>query len=250
MMRRTVAAQALLRQTSPLQHWDTDMLYGRNIDPLAMRSQIPNRIGNYEAKQFGTFKRPLNNQWGHRWLHRGGEMWRIIDARGMELDALAEQIVLLIMGRHRPDWMRGKDMGDQVIVINCRHVTMDDAEGTPLPWRMRPYSYTTGYPKSWGIQIRRAEEEFVHEPSRPLWLAVYERLPKQHPVNRVRKRYHLHHRFWLEKLHCFADAEHPFKDKNPIPTNFVTETVGAEQYHDLRTLYNVPRRKKPQGWKR
>ena len=177
-------------------------------------------------------------------------MWRIIDATDYEVDALAEQLVPILMGRHRPDWQRTKDMGDQIIVLNCRKIAMDDREGTPLPWRMKPYSYTTGYPKSWGIQIRRAEEEFLKDPCRPLWLSVHERLPKTHPVNRVRPRGYLHLRVWLEKLHCFADDEHPFKDVNPIPLELPRPTAGVEQYHALQNFSDLPRRTKPQGWKK
>ncbi|KAJ9467276.1 50S ribosomal protein L13 [Diplonema papillatum] len=247
MLRRTAAAA--MRATGQLMHWDRDQLYELNVDPVVNRTRYVNAKKIFQLKKSGEHKRPYNNDWGNKFLYRGGEMWRVVDARGMEVEALAEQLVNFLIGRHRPDWKRGQSMGDQIIVLNCRHVAMDDNDGTPLPWRMKPYAYRTGYPKAWGVQIRRADEEYLTDPCRPLWLSVYERIPKVHPINRVKPRTHLHKRFWIEKLHCFADDEHPFKDANPVPLVFPIEAVGSEQYHAMITAEPIPRRRRPQGWK-
>eukprot|EP01064_Diplonema_japonicum_P028142 TRINITY_DN4256_c1_g1_i2.p1 TRINITY_DN4256_c1_g1~~TRINITY_DN4256_c1_g1_i2.p1 ORF type:complete len:279 (+),score=77.91 TRINITY_DN4256_c1_g1_i2:94-837(+) len=246
MLRRTAIAG--FKQTQALQHYDTDQLYGRNYDPIAPAANWKRGQENMRRRKIHGWK-PYNNQYGHRWLYRGGEMWRVVDARGMEMEGLAEMITLYLQGRHRPDWKREMDMGDQIIILNARHITMDDNEGTPLPWRMKPYAYKTGYPKAWGLQLRRADEEYLIDPCRPLWLAIYERLPRMHPVNRAKKRSYLHLRYWIEKVHIFADEEHPFKDKDPIPLEFPIAATGTEEYTDSITMSNIQRRKKPQGWK-
>ena len=223
---------------------------GRDRSPVKISNPRRNEqhFRNTGAGEGGTSMR--NSMYGSSYYYRGKEMWHIIDATGLETEALAEQLVPILQGRHRPDWKREQWMGDQVVVINCRNVAMDDNEGTPLPWRMRAYSYATGYPKSWGIVIRRADEEYMEDPCRPLWQAVWEKLPQTHPVNRSRPHGWVGRRFWIEKLHCFADNEHPFKDKELLPKSFPIETVGSEQYHALRSgVQAIPRRKKPQGWK-
>eukprot|EP01062_Namystynia_karyoxenos_P018930 TRINITY_DN17072_c0_g1_i1.p2 TRINITY_DN17072_c0_g1~~TRINITY_DN17072_c0_g1_i1.p2 ORF type:complete len:250 (+),score=79.42 TRINITY_DN17072_c0_g1_i1:114-863(+) len=249
MLRRT--PRALWRPTAPLLHYTQDEYYGRNwkIFRTGPSAYIPANLFN-RRRMAGELRRPLNNTWGHPYLHRGGEMWRVVDAKDREVEGLAEQLVAYLIGRHRPDWQRGKLMGDQLVILNCRRVSMDDNEGTPLPWRMRPYAYNTGYAKSWGVQIRRADEEFLMDPCRPLWLAIKERLPERHPVNKIRAKGTMLKRFWMEKVHCFPDEEHPFKEMNPIPLEFPIETVGTEQWHALQGDRDyIPRKQKPQGWK-
>eukprot|EP01060_Flectonema_neradi_P030194 TRINITY_DN4328_c1_g1_i1.p1 TRINITY_DN4328_c1_g1~~TRINITY_DN4328_c1_g1_i1.p1 ORF type:complete len:245 (+),score=6.38 TRINITY_DN4328_c1_g1_i1:100-834(+) len=239
--------RSLFRKSPGLMHFSND-LWDR-VQPSPVKA-APAFISNgkiFDLNMTGDRFQPFNNRFGHKAMYRGGEMWRIVDAKGMEIEALAELLVIYLMGRHRHDWRREQSMGDQIIVVNCRHVAMDDNEGTPLPWRMKPYSYKTGYPRAWGIQMRRADEEYLIDPCRPLWLAVKERLPRRHPANRGVKRKSFWGRSWIEKLHCFPDEEHPFKAKRPLPLVFPIEGTGAEQYQGYRTNTDIPHRMKPQG---
>eukprot|EP01063_Lacrimia_lanifica_P031466 TRINITY_DN5193_c0_g2_i1.p2 TRINITY_DN5193_c0_g2~~TRINITY_DN5193_c0_g2_i1.p2 ORF type:complete len:253 (+),score=70.58 TRINITY_DN5193_c0_g2_i1:67-825(+) len=241
------------RATAPALHWDKDGLYGSSPNPAKTASSRQQRNTQQEnwfhRTRMGEQMVPYHNQYGHRRIHFGGEMWRIVDARGMEIEALAEMMINVIMGRHRPDMKRGQRMGDHIIVVNARHITMDDNEGTPLPWRMKPYAYKTGYAKAWGVQVRRADEEYTRDPCRPLWMAILERLPRRNPFERHKPAGAMLRRYYMEKVHLFADEEHCWKEKNPIPLVFPMETLGSEQYHDVHTLNPIPRRKKPQGWR-
>ena len=239
--------RGILRRTPIASHFSNDMFDRLQSNPNRGNPPFISSGKILDQKLSGDKFQPFNNRWGHKFMFRGGEMWRIIDARGMEVEALAECIVPYLMGRHRHDWRREQSMGDQIIVINSRHVAMDDNDGTPLPWRMKPYTYHTGYPKSWGIQLRRADEEYLIDPCRPLWLAVNERLPATMPVNRAVKRQYFWKRSWLERLHCFPDEEHPFKAKRPLPLRFPIETTGVEQYQGYQNNNDIPNRMKGQG---
>eukprot|EP00756_Hemistasia_phaeocysticola_P046136 Hpha_TRINITY_DN19903_c0_g1::TRINITY_DN19903_c0_g1_i1::g.93573::m.93573/K02871/RP-L13, MRPL13, rplM; large subunit ribosomal protein L13 len=248
-MLRCTKAAFWLKRTPIALHWSTDEVLGTVDSPFRHGPRYVPKQRHRALEASGENKRQFNNRWGFPKFHRGGEMWRIVDAQGQELEGLAEQLIMYITGRFRPDWKREKSMGDQIIVINCGKVAVDDEEGTPLPWRLRPYAYTTGYPKAWGVQIRRADEEYLMDPCRPMWLAIWERIPRRHPAYKLRNKA-TNMRFWTEKIHCFPGSEHPFKEMDPVPLQFPIETVGTEQWHSsAQQNMFIPRKTRPQGWK-
>ena len=50
--------------------------------------------------------------------------WRLIDLEGKVLGRIATDIAKLLMGKHKPNFVRNLDMGDNVVVINSRKIKL------------------------------------------------------------------------------------------------------------------------------
>jgi len=64
----------------------------------------------------------------------------IIDATGKVLGRLASQIAILLRGKHKPDFVPHKDMGDFVIVKN-----VDKIKVTGKKFEQKKYYYHSGF---------------------------------------------------------------------------------------------------------
>jgi large subunit ribosomal protein L13 len=52
--------------------------------------------------------------------------WLLVDANGETLGRLATRLAGLLMGKHKPTFTPGVEMGDFVIVINAQKITTRD----------------------------------------------------------------------------------------------------------------------------
>ncbi|MCH7662486.1 MAG: 50S ribosomal protein L13, partial [Chloroflexi bacterium] len=50
--------------------------------------------------------------------------WYIVDANGQNLGRLASKIATVLMGKHKPQFTPGVDIGDFVVVVNCERITV------------------------------------------------------------------------------------------------------------------------------
>src|SRR5690606_20773939 len=50
--------------------------------------------------------------------------WYLVDATGQNLGRLASRIATILLGKHRPEYTPGVDMGDAVIVTNCGQIAV------------------------------------------------------------------------------------------------------------------------------
>jgi large subunit ribosomal protein L13 len=48
--------------------------------------------------------------------------WVLVDAKGKNLGRLATEISRLILGKHKPEFSPGVDVGDFVVVINAEQI--------------------------------------------------------------------------------------------------------------------------------
>ena len=117
--------------------------------------------------------------------------WQVLDARDQPLGRLAAQVAQLVIGKHKPQYVPYHDVGDHVIVTNCRHLLLSGRK-----WQQKRYYRHSGYVG--GISESSATELFAKDPASLLRIAVKGMLPK----NKLQKKR-------LKKLKAYADDNHP-----------------------------------------
>ncbi|MCB0406186.1 MAG: 50S ribosomal protein L13 [Bdellovibrionales bacterium] len=123
--------------------------------------------------------------------------WHVVDAKGVVLGRLSSKIAKVLMGKHRPQFTRGADCGDFVVVINAEKVKLTGNKLTDK-W----YHYHTHH--MGGIKSFTPSDLFEKHPERVIERAVYGMLPKGHLG-----------RQWYKRLRVYAGPEHPHKAQQP-----------------------------------
>jgi len=123
--------------------------------------------------------------------------WHVVDAAGQNLGRLATRIAGVLMGKTKPEFTPGVDVGDFVIVVNAEKITVT---GKRLDQKI--YYRHSGYPGGLkSITLRNQLEKF---PDRVIRSAVWGMIPR----NR-------HGRKLMKKLKIYAGPEHHHKAQNP-----------------------------------
>lgn len=128
--------------------------------------------------------------------------WVVVDANGHNLGRFATEIAKLLLGKNKPTYTPGVDMGDFVIVVNCELVTVT---GNKLDDKM--YYHHTGYPG--GIKSISLRNQLQKHPDRVIEAAVWGMLPSS-----------AHGRRLMKKLKIYAGPDHPHQAQNPKPLEF------------------------------
>ena len=50
--------------------------------------------------------------------------WYIVDASGKSLGRVATEVAVLLRGKHKPTFTPNQDVGDYVIVLNCKDAVL------------------------------------------------------------------------------------------------------------------------------
>jgi large subunit ribosomal protein L13 len=123
--------------------------------------------------------------------------WYVVDATGQNLGRLATRITQLMLGKDKPQFTPGVDVGDYVIVINAEKI---EVTGNKLDEKI--YYRHTGYPGGLKqISLRNQLERF---PDRVITAAVWGMLPK----NRFSRKL-------MRKLKVYAGPDHPHVAQKP-----------------------------------
>jgi large subunit ribosomal protein L13 len=125
--------------------------------------------------------------------------WWVIDAQGQTLGRLANQIAMILRGKHKANYTPNTDMGDHVIVINC-----DKIHVTGRRLDQKYYYRYSGYPS--GLKATRLRDQMKTHPDRVIYLAVRGMLPKNSLGRKM-----------LTKLRVYAGSEHPHEAQHPKP---------------------------------
>jgi large subunit ribosomal protein L13 len=125
--------------------------------------------------------------------------WYIVDAEGKTLGRLASQVAHVLVGKHKPMYSPGMDVGDFVIVVNADKISVT---GRKMDDKM--YYRHSGYPG--GIRAFNLRDYLERNPERVLALAVRGMLPR----NRLGRQ-------MLKKLKVYAGPEHPHAAQQPQP---------------------------------
>ena len=94
-----------------------------------------------------------------------------IDAVDKVLGRLATEIVILLRGKHKPDFAPNKDEGDFVIVKNAAKIKI-----TRKKLEQKKYYHHTGY--LGGLKEVSLKKLFAEKPEEALKKAVFGMLPK------------------------------------------------------------------------
>ncbi len=121
--------------------------------------------------------------------------WHLLDAKTQVLGRLASHAAQLLMGKHKPGFVRYQDSGDYVVVINASQVQVTGQKES-----QKKYTTYSGYPS--GLKTVTLGEMRKKNPVLLIEHAVKGMLPK----NKLQK-------LMFKRLKVFADGQHPYSDK-------------------------------------
>ena len=127
--------------------------------------------------------------------------WFVVDANGENLGRLATRIATVLLGKHKPTFTPGVEMGDYVVVVNAERVTVTGTRTTSkLDSKM--YHHHSGYPG--GLKSISLRDQLRKHPDRVVRSAVWGMLPH----NRMG-------RSLLKRLKVYAGPDHPHGMQQP-----------------------------------
>lgn len=129
--------------------------------------------------------------------------WFVVDANGENLGRLATRIAAVLLGKHKPTFTPGVEMGDYVVVVNAERVTVTGTKTTSKK-DSKVYYRHSGYPG--GLKSITLRDQLRKHPDRVLRSAVWGMLPH----NRMG-------RSLLKRLKIYAGPEHPHGMQKPGP---------------------------------
>ena len=129
--------------------------------------------------------------------------WFVVDAKGQNLGRLATRIAHVLLGKHKPTFTPGVEMGDFVVVLNAGSVAVT---GTKTNSRMttKTYYHHSGYPG--GLKAISLRDQLQKHPDRAIRAAVWGMLPHNRMGRSI-----------LKRLKIYAGAEHPHMTHKPEP---------------------------------
>jgi large subunit ribosomal protein L13 len=125
--------------------------------------------------------------------------WVLVDADGQNLGRLATRVAVALMGKARPDYTPGVDLGDTVVIVNAKKIAV-----TGKRLEDKVYYRASGYPG--GLKAIPMKDQLAKHPERVIESAVRGMLPK----NRQRRRL-------MGRLHVYAGPDHPHVAQKPVP---------------------------------
>ena len=132
--------------------------------------------------------------------------WYVIDAAGKPLGRVADQVAILLRGKHKPTFTPHVDCGDHVIVINAAQIVLT---GNKLTQKF--YHHHTGYIGH--LKSIRYDALMEKRPERAMELAVRGMIP--HTTQG---------RGALKRLRVYANAEHNHAAQ--MPENWILQERG------------------------
>ena len=124
--------------------------------------------------------------------------WYHADASGQVLGRLAVRVARALMGKHKPSWTPGVDVGNFVVITNAEKVALT---GSKLDQKF--FRYHTGH--SGGLVEISYAELLQKKPEKVLELAVRRMLPKTKLG-----------RQFFKRLKVYAGPEHPHSAQQPV----------------------------------
>jgi large subunit ribosomal protein L13 len=121
--------------------------------------------------------------------------WYEIDAEGKILGRLSGQVAILLMGKHKTNYVTYLDNGDYVVVKNAAKIKV-----TGKKMAQKVYTRHSGYPG--GLKQEVLSDKIIKSPEKVLEHAIKGMLPK----NKLGRE-------MFKKLKVFAGDEHPFKER-------------------------------------
>ncbi len=127
--------------------------------------------------------------------------WVVINAEGQTLGRLAAQVARVLLGKHKPTFTPGVEMGDFVVVVNVERVTVTGTK-THSKLESKIYYSHSGYPG--GLKSISLRDQLNTYPDRALRDAVWGMLPHNRMGRAV-----------LKRLKIYAGPDRPHAVQNP-----------------------------------
>ena len=128
--------------------------------------------------------------------------WYIIDAADKPLGRVATEAARLLIGKHKTTFTPNLDLGDNVIIINCKDVVL-----TGNKMNDKVYRHHSGY--IGGMKEVPANVMLEKNPEKAMTLAVKGMLPHNSLGRKM-----------ATKLRVFAGSEHNLQAQKPEIWNF------------------------------
>ena len=125
--------------------------------------------------------------------------WILVDAKDQGIGRLATQITHYLLGKHKPTFTPGVDVGDFVVVINAKALMVTNKRLDD-----KVYYRHSNYPG--GLTATSLRDQMKNRPDRVIRAAVWGMLPH----NKLGRRL-------IKKLKIYAGEGHPHDAQNPQP---------------------------------
>ena len=123
--------------------------------------------------------------------------WILVDAQSQGLGRLATTIAAHLMGKNKPIYTPGVDVGDYVVVINASQLSL-----TNKRMDTKFYYHHSHYPG--GLKTITLRDQIEDHPDRVIRAAVWGMLPH----NKLGRRL-------IKKLKIYGGSDHPHAAQNP-----------------------------------
>lgn len=127
--------------------------------------------------------------------------WYLVDASGQNLGRLAARIARVLLGKHKPTFTPGVELGDFVVVVNAGGVTVTGTR-TSSKLTTKFYNRHSGYPG--GLKTVNLRDQLQTYPDRVLRDAVWGMLPHNRMGRAV-----------LKRLKIYPGSDHPHGMQRP-----------------------------------
>jgi large subunit ribosomal protein L13 len=127
--------------------------------------------------------------------------WLLVDANGETLGRLATKVAALLLGKHKPSFTPGVEMGDFVIVINAKNITVTGTR-THSKLTEKIYHHHSGYPG--GLKSINLYDLLSTHPDRVIRAAVWGMLPHNKMGRHI-----------ITRLKIYGGADHSHGAQNP-----------------------------------
>lgn len=125
--------------------------------------------------------------------------WVLVDANNQNLGRLATQIASILLGKNRPEFTPGVDLGEFVVVINASQIRVT---GKKLEEKF--YYHHSNYPS--GLKSINLRQQLERHPERVITAAVWGMLPHNKMGRQL-----------IKKLKVYPGMEHPHAAQTPKP---------------------------------
>ncbi len=129
--------------------------------------------------------------------------WYVADADGKTLGRLAASIARVLLGKHKPTFTPGVELGDYVVVVNAERVAVNGTRSS-MKLDTKMYHKHSGYPG--GLKSVSLRDQLREHPDRVLRDAVWGMLPHNKMGRSV-----------LKRLKVYSGPEHPHTLHHPQP---------------------------------
>ena len=129
--------------------------------------------------------------------------WYVADAEGQNLGRFAARVAHFLLGKHKPTFTPGVEIGDYVVIVNAERVTVTGTR-TSTKLDTKIYNSHSGFPG--GLKSVSLRDQLKDHPDRTLRNAIWGMLPH----NKMG-------RALLKRLKIYAGPNHPHGLQNPEP---------------------------------